>query len=61
MKVKDLGTAAKKYATNAQAGSGNYASGVQSNQTWATNTENAAPTWATAGENHPSNGRVAKV
>lgn len=60
MKVKDLGTAAKKYSTNAQAGSANYASGVQANQSWATNTENAAPTWSAAVQTAANNGRFAK-
>src|SRR5271157_157758 len=60
MKVKDLGQAAKKFATNAQAGSGNYLSGVQNHQTWATNTEAAAPTWAQGVQTAASNGRFAK-
>jgi|SRR5208283_2744378 len=60
MKVKDLGTAAKKYATNAQAGSANYASGIQANQNWAQMTENAAPTWASAVQTAASNGKFAK-
>jgi len=60
MKVKDLNQAAKKYSTNAQAGSANYATGVQANTTWATNTENAAPTWSAAVQAAASNGRFAK-
>lgn len=60
MKVKDLGTAAKKFGTNAAAGSQNYASGVQNNQSWAANTEAAAPTWAQGVSNAASNGRFAK-
>jgi hypothetical protein len=60
MNVKNLANAAKKYGTNAQAGSANYATGVQSNQTWAQNTENAAPTWASAVQTAASNGRFAK-
>lgn len=60
MKVKDLGQSANKFATNASAGSGNYSSGVQSNQNWATNTEAAAPTWAQGVQAAASNGRFAK-
>jgi len=46
MNVKNLANAAKKFGTNAQAGSANYASGVQANQNWATNTAAASSTWA---------------
>jgi hypothetical protein len=46
MKVRDLGLAQKKFATNGAAGSGNYAAGVQGNQNWATQTEAAEPTWS---------------
>ncbi|MBZ5569453.1 MAG: hypothetical protein LAN64_16595 [Acidobacteriia bacterium] len=60
MKVKDLGTAAKKFSTNASAGSTNYATGVQNNQSWAQNTEAAAPTWAQGVSSAASNGRFAK-
>lgn len=60
MKVKDLGLAAKKFATNASAGSANYATGVQNNQTWATNAEAAAPTWAAGVSAAASNGRFSK-
>lgn len=60
MKVKDLGQAAKKFSTNAQAGSANYLSGVQNNQSWATNTEAAAGTWAQGVQTAASNGRFAK-
>jgi hypothetical protein len=60
MKVKDLGVAAKKFGTNASAGSGNYASGVQQNQSWAQNTEAAAPTWAAGVQAAASGGRFAK-
>lgn len=60
MKVKDLGTAATKFGTNAAAGSQNYASGVQGNNSWATNTEAAAPTWAAGVQAAASNGRFAK-
>ncbi len=60
MKVKDLGQAAKKFSTNAQAGSANYASGVQNNQSWAANTQAAAPTWAQGVSSAASNGRFAK-
>jgi hypothetical protein len=60
MKVKDLGQSAKKFSTNAQAGSANYATGVQNNQSWATQTEAAAPTWAQGVSAAASNGRFAK-
>lgn len=60
MKVKDLNLAAKKFATNASAGSGNYATGVQNNQTWAQNAEAAAPTWAAGVNAAAANGRFAK-
>jgi hypothetical protein len=60
MKVKDLGQAASKFATNASAGSANYSSGVQSNTSWAQNTEAAAPTWATGVSAAASNGRFAR-
>ena len=60
MKVRDLSTAAKKFSTNASAGSANYATGVQNNSSWLTNTEAAAPTWAQGVSNAASNGRFAK-
>ena len=59
MKVKDLGTAAKKFSTNASAGSANYLSGVQSNQTWAPNTAAAANNWATGVQTAAANGKFA--
>src|SRR5271157_5881329 len=60
MNVKNLANAAKKYGVNAQAGSANYAAGVQSNTNWAQNTETAAPTWAAGVQNAASNGMFAK-
>ncbi|HZD31615.1 MAG TPA: hypothetical protein VE779_08130 [Candidatus Angelobacter sp.] len=60
MNVKSLATAAKKYGTNASAGSANYASGVQSNTTWMQNTEAAASTWAAGVSAAASNGTFAK-
>jgi hypothetical protein len=60
MKVKDLGQAAKKFSTNAANGSANYATGVQNNQSWATNTEAAAGTWAQGVSAAASNGRFQK-
>jgi len=60
MKVKDLTQSAKKFSTNASAGSGNYQAGVQNNQNWAANTENAAPTWAAGVSAAAANGRFAK-
>jgi len=60
VKVKDLGQSAKKFSTNASAGSQNYVSGVQSNQSWAQNTEAAAGTWASGVSAAAANGRFAK-
>jgi hypothetical protein len=60
MNVKNLANAAKKYGTNAQAGSANYASGVQSNQNWMTNTEAASATWAQGVTSAATNGTFAK-
>lgn len=60
MKVKDLGTAAKKFGTNASAGSANYATGVQSDTSWATNTANAASTWGQGVQAAVSSGSFAK-
>lgn len=45
MRVRDLNQAAQKFSTNGAAGSNNYKLGVQANNTWAQNTEAAAPTW----------------
>ena len=60
MKVKDLGMAAKKFSTNASAGSPNYATGVQGNNDWAGNTAAAAPTWAQGVNQAAANGSFAK-
>jgi hypothetical protein len=60
MNVKNLGNAAKKYSINAQAGSVNYATGVQANTSWMANTESAASTWAQGVQNAASNGHFAK-
>lgn len=60
MNVKNLANAAKKFGTNAQAGSANYASGVQANQSWMANTEAAAQTWAQGVQNAASNGAFGK-
>lgn len=45
MKVKDLGTSAAKFGTNAAAGSNNYKAGVQANSDWASKTAGAEDTW----------------
>jgi len=60
MKVKDLGQSAKKFSTNASAGSANYSTGVQANQDWATNTGAAAATWAQGVQAAAANGSFAK-
>lgn len=60
MKVKDLGMAAKKFSTNAQAGSANYAAGVNSNTSWLSNTEAAASTWAAGVQAAAAGGRFGK-
>jgi hypothetical protein len=60
MKVKDLGQAAKKFSTNASAGSANYLAGVQNDQSWAQNTEAAAGTWAQGVQQAATNGKFAK-
>jgi hypothetical protein len=60
MKVKDLGQAANKFSTNASAGSANYATGVQNDQSWAANTEAAAGTWAQGVSQAAANGKFAK-
>jgi hypothetical protein len=60
MKVKDLGTAAKKFGTNASAGSANYATGVQADTSWAANTSAAATTWGQGVQQAVSSGAFAK-
>jgi hypothetical protein len=60
MKVKDLGLAANKFATNAASGANNYATGVRNNQNWASRTEAAAGTWAQGVQAAAANGRFAK-
>lgn len=59
MKVKDLGTAAKKFSQNASAGSSAYLSGVQSNTDWAANTAAAQDNWAQGVTTAASNKRFA--
>lgn len=60
MKVKDLGLAAKKFGTNAAAGSANYVAGVQADNSWATNTAAASDTWASGVSAAAANGRFGK-
>jgi hypothetical protein len=60
MKVKDLGTAAQKFGRNAAAGSANYASGIQGNQDWQSQTEASKDTWAQGVQAAASNGRFQK-
>lgn len=60
MKVKDLATAAKKFSTNAAAGTSNYQAGVTADNTWATNTGNSAQTWQAGVQAAASNGSFAK-
>lgn len=60
MNVKNLANAAKKYGTNAQAGSANYATGVQSNTTWLSNTEASSATWAQGVQSAAANGSFSK-
>jgi hypothetical protein len=60
MKVRDLSTAAKKFGTNASAGSGNYVQGVQNSAGWAAPTEAAQATWAAGVSAAAGNGSFAK-
>jgi hypothetical protein len=60
MRVRDLGQAAQKFSTNGAAGANNYKTGVQSNQSWAQNTEAAQGTWSAGVQAASSTGRFAK-